>query len=211
MKPQVQHQARLSNLKCVAAAAAIAFTLAGCSSDSDSEQVAEQTSTTTVLETSGSAPSSASETQGAKPQPTKGGNAPATTSSMETMAPGGAGQGGSGDLAVNPSQVGGTCGTTKEGDVVKAAGATSCAFAKVVYERALGATYSKWSPDPTVTSILRAEVTAASPATGDAYTLTCTVGSDWGVISCKKPDDSTVGVNISNTHSKIGNRLVQDQ
>ena len=89
----------------------------------------------------------------------------------------------------NPDKIGGYCGTTYDGDKIEAgahtscgfagahtscgfAGAhTSCGFAGAIFTSAMQQTYHKWTPDPTVTSILRADFTLQSPTTGKAYTV----------------------------------------
>lgn len=55
----------------------------------------------------------------------------------------------------NPNQIGGYCGTTYDGDEIKAAAKTSCGFAGAIFTSAMQQTYSKWTPDPTVASVLR--------------------------------------------------------
>lgn len=71
----------------------------------------------------------------------------------------------------NPDKIGGYCGTTYDGDKIEAGAHTSCGFAGAIFTSAMQQTYHKWTPDPTVTSILRADFTLQSPTTGKAYTV----------------------------------------
>lgn len=91
----------------------------------------------------------------------------------------------------NPNQIGGYCGTTYDGDEIKAEAKTSCGFAGAIFTSAMQQTYSKWAPDPTVTSVLRADFTQKSPMTGQEYTVVCIIGSAQDNLSCGETINAT--------------------
>lgn len=91
----------------------------------------------------------------------------------------------------NPNQIGGYCGTTYDGDEIKAGAKTSCGFAGAIFTSAMQQTYSKWAPDPTVTSVLRADFTQKSPTTGQEYTVVCIIGSAQDTLSCGEKINAT--------------------
>ena len=91
----------------------------------------------------------------------------------------------------NPNQIGGYCGTPYDGDEIKAAATTSCGFAGAIFTSAMQQTYSKWAPDPTVTSVLRADFTQKSPTTGQEYTVVCVIGSAQDTLSCGEKINAT--------------------
>ena len=91
----------------------------------------------------------------------------------------------------NPNQVGGYCGTTYDGDEITAAAKTSCGFAGAIFTSAMQQTYSKWAPDSTVTSLLRADFTQKSPTTGQEYTIVCVIGSAQDTLSCGEKINAT--------------------
>ncbi|MGV0348600.1 MULTISPECIES: hypothetical protein [Corynebacterium] len=91
----------------------------------------------------------------------------------------------------NPNQIGGNCGTTYDGDEIKAEATTSCGFAGAIFTSAMQQTYSKWAPDPTVTSVLRADFTQKSPTTGQEYTVVCIIGSAQDTLSCGEKINAT--------------------
>ncbi len=78
------------------------------------------------------------------------------------------------------SQIGGTCGTV-DGATVTAGNSTSCGFAMNVAQQALqpGTWGPGVAPDPTVTAPWGSTtVAAASPSTGETYTMSCSSGTD---------------------------------
>lgn len=91
----------------------------------------------------------------------------------------------------NPNQIGGYCGTTYDGDEIKAEAKTSCGFAGAIFTSAMQQTYSQWAPDPTVTSVLRADFTQKSPTTGQEYTVVCIIGSAQDTLSCGETINAT--------------------
>lgn len=92
-----------------------------------------------------------------------------------------------GGFALDPAyadKIGGDCGYTPDGFAIHAGPDTSCAFAAEVYPRAIAATYSMTN-NPNVTSLPKATLSGVpSPATGQTYDLSCSVGSDGQDLSC---------------------------
>ncbi|MBY0794100.1 hypothetical protein [Corynebacterium parakroppenstedtii] len=91
----------------------------------------------------------------------------------------------------NPNQIGGYCGTTYDGDEIKAEATTSCGFAGAIFTSAMQQTYSKWAPDPTVTPIMRAGFTQKSPTTGQEYTVVCIISTAQDTLSCREKISAT--------------------
>ena len=91
----------------------------------------------------------------------------------------------------NPNQIGGYCGTTYDGDEIKAEAKTSCGFAGAIFTSAMQQTYSKWTPDPTVTPIMRADFTQKSPTTGQEYTVVCIISTAQDTLSCREKISAT--------------------
>ena len=90
---------------------------------------------------------------------------------------------------IHVGQIGGYCGTSSSGDSIDAGDATSCEFAAAVFDAAMQASYTLRSPDPTVTSVYHADVSASSPVTKQSYDLDCRMGSDQRVLTCERPGD----------------------
>lgn len=97
---------------------------------------------------------------------------------------------GSGHHIANPDQVGGHCGTTSDGDEIVADGRTSCGFAGAIFTSAMQQQFQKWAPDPTVTSVYRADFTQTSPTTGKNYTVVCVASYPLNVLSCSEKFDN---------------------
>lgn len=109
---------------------------------------------------------------------------------------------------IHVGQIGGYCGTSSSGDSIDAGDATSCEFAAAVFDAAMQASYTLRSPDPTVTSVYHADVSASSPVTKQSYDLDCRMGSDQRVLTCEKPGDKTVRVSFETADKSIWSRRV---
>ena len=92
-----------------------------------------------------------------------------------------------GALPLDPAhqgQVGGKCGTTPEGAEISVNDTTSCDFAAAVYPHAVSAEYA-WSNKPGFTSVPYTDLYGVvSPITGEAYDLTCNIGSAGFSLGC---------------------------
>lgn len=109
---------------------------------------------------------------------------------------------------IHVGQIGGYCGTSSSGDSIDAGDATSCEFAAAVFDAAMQASYTLRSPDPTVTSVYHADVSASSPATKQSYDLDCRMGSDQRVLTCEKPGDKTVRASFETADKSIWSKRV---
>ncbi|WP_408918471.1 hypothetical protein ACKFRN_08970 [Corynebacterium kefirresidentii] len=109
---------------------------------------------------------------------------------------------------IHVGQIGGYCGTSSSGDSIDAGDATSCEFAAVVFDAAMQASYTLRSPDPTVTSVYHADVSASSPVTKQSYDLDCRMGSDQRVLTCERPGDKTVRASFETADKSIWSRRV---
>ena len=108
---------------------------------------------------------------------------------------------------IHVGQIGGYCGTSSSGDSIDAGDATSCEFAAAVFDAAMQASYTLRSPDPTVTSVYHADVSASSPVTKQSYDLDCRMGSDQRVLTCERPGDKTVRASFETADKSIWSRL----
>ena len=113
-----------------------------------------------------------------------------------------------GNHNINAGQIGGYCGTSSSGDSIDAGDLTSCEFAAAVFDAAMQASYTLRSPDPTVTSVYHADVSASSPVTKQSYDLDCRMGSDQRVLTCEKPGDKTVRASFETADKSIWSRRV---
>ena len=97
-----------------------------------------------------------------------------------------------GALPLDPAhqgQVGGKCGTTPEGAEISVNKSTSCDFAAAVYPHAVSAEYA-WSNKPGFTSVPYTDLYGVvSPITGEAYDLTCNIGSAGFSLGCSGPNN----------------------
>ena len=109
---------------------------------------------------------------------------------------------------IHVGQIGGYCGTSSSGDSIDAGDATSCEFAAAVVDAAMQASYTLRSPDPTVTSVYHADVSASSPVTKQSYDLDCRMGSDQRVLTCERPGDKTVRASFETADKSIWSRRV---
>ena len=109
---------------------------------------------------------------------------------------------------IHVGQIGGYCGTSSSGDSIDAGDATSCEFAAAVFDAAMQASYTLRSPDPTVTSVYHADVSASSPGTKQSYDLDCRMGSDQRVLTCERPGDKTVRASFETADKSIWSRRV---
>ena len=109
---------------------------------------------------------------------------------------------------IHVGQIGGYCGTSSSGDSIDAGDATSCEFAAAVFDAAMQASHTLRSPDPTVTSVYHADVSASSPVTKQSYDLDCRMGSDQRVLTCEKPGDKTVRASFETADKSIWSRRV---
>ncbi|QQN48513.1 hypothetical protein [Corynebacterium kefirresidentii] len=109
---------------------------------------------------------------------------------------------------IHVGQIGGYCGTSSSGDSIDAGDATSCEFAAAVFDAAMQASYTLRSPDPTVTSVYHADVSASSPVTKQSYDLDCRMGSDQRVLTCEKPGDKTVRASFETADKSVWSRRV---
>ncbi|OFT70710.1 hypothetical protein HMPREF3145_04400 [Corynebacterium sp. HMSC05C01] len=114
-----------------------------------------------------------------------------------------------GGFQIDPAyadQVGGDCGVTPEGFSIRAGSNTSCAFAAEVWNRASVATYST-RLHGTGNTMLAADLSGVpSPATGQSYDLTCSVGSDGLSLSCMDSDNDPV-ISFEDPNREWWNRL----
>lgn len=113
-----------------------------------------------------------------------------------------------GNHNITVGQIGGYCGTSSSGDSIDAGDATSCEFAAAVFDAAMQASYTLHSPDPTVTAVYQADITANSPATKQSYNLKCHMGSDQRNLTCEKPGDKTVRASFETADKSIWSRRV---
>ena len=109
---------------------------------------------------------------------------------------------------IHVGQIGGYCGTSSSGDSIDAGDATSCEFAAAVFDAAMQASYTLRSPDPTVTSVYHADVSASSPVTKQSYDLDCRMGSDQRVLTCERPGDKTVRASFETADKSVWSRRV---
>lgn len=109
---------------------------------------------------------------------------------------------------IHVGQIGGYCGTSSSGDSIDAGDATSCEFAAAVFDAAMQASYTLRSPDPTVTSVYHADVSASSPVTKQSYDLDCRMGSDQRVLTYERPGDKTVRASFETADKSIWSRRV---
>lgn len=109
---------------------------------------------------------------------------------------------------IHVDQIGGYCGTSSSGDSIDAGDATSCEFAAAVFDAAMQASYTLRSPDPTVTAVYHADVSASSPVTKQSYDLDCRMGSDQRVLTCERPGDKTVRASFETADKSIWSRRV---
>ena len=109
---------------------------------------------------------------------------------------------------IHVGQIGGYCGTSSSGDSIDAGDATSCEFAAAVFDAAMQASYTLRSPDPTVTSVYHADVSASSPVTKQSYDLDCRMGSDQRVLTCEKPGDKTVRASFETADRNVWTKRV---
>lgn len=100
------------------------------------------------------------------------------------------------DYTINPGQIGGDCGMTADGMVLKAGDATSCEFAGTMYEAGINAEYRWRQRNPTVNGAYGAELTVASPITKETYEISCAIGSDLRYLGCGVYEDNSVHVSV---------------
>lgn len=96
-----------------------------------------------------------------------------------------------------PSKVGGPCGTTAEGAKLKAHEATSCEFARAIYQTALKTKFELSSSRPDLTPVPHASISVTSPINNESYDLKCTIGSGNTDMDCTDQSDRAVGVSVS--------------
>lgn len=113
-----------------------------------------------------------------------------------------------GNHNIHVGQIGGYCGTSSSGDSIDAGDATSCEFAAAVFDAAMQASYTLRSPDPTVTSVYHADVSASSPVTMQSYDLDCHMGSDQRVLTCEKPGDNSVRASFETADKSVWTKRV---
>lgn len=115
-----------------------------------------------------------------RPERGDGPNPERGSSGADDSAADSAGSEGSGSSAMlsDPIQTGGECGQI-DGATVTAGDATTCGFAMTVAQQAMQASYT---PDMMASGV--ATVTANSAATGETYTMNCTIGSAGGTANC---------------------------
>ena len=113
-----------------------------------------------------------------------------------------------GNHNIHVGQIGGYCGTSSSGDSIDAGDATSCEFAAAVFDAAMQASYTLRSPDPTVTAVYHADVSASSPVTKQSYDLDCHMGTDLRNLTCEKPGDNTVRASFETADKSIWSRRV---
>ena len=113
-----------------------------------------------------------------------------------------------GNHNIHVGQIGGYCGTSSSGDSIDAGDATSCEFAAAVFDAAMQASYTLRSPDPTVTSVYHADVSASSPVTKQSYNLDCRMGSDQRVLTCEKPGDRTLSASFETADRSVWTKRV---
>ncbi|WP_296215540.1 hypothetical protein [uncultured Corynebacterium sp.] len=95
-----------------------------------------------------------------------------------------------------PSKVGGACGTTAEGAKLKAHEATSCEFARAIYQTALKTKFEPFALGPDATPIPRASISVTSPVNNESYDLKCLIGSANTDMDCTDQNDRSVGVSV---------------
>ncbi|MBC6794142.1 hypothetical protein [Corynebacterium sp. LK28] len=101
-----------------------------------------------------------------------------------------------GGSRATPSKLGGSCGTTAEGAKLRAHEATSCEFARAIYQTALKAKFEPFALSPDATAIPRASISVTSPINNESYDLTCTIGSANTDMDCIDQSDRSVGVSV---------------
>lgn len=102
------------------------------------------------------------------------------------------------NLSASADQVGGNCGTI--GQLSFSANEnTSCGFAANVASAAAAAEFYIWTPDPTVTGVPAADITATSPTTGETYEMRCLIGSSRVAGTCSGGNDASVSITRNST------------
>lgn len=176
------------------AAAFIATALAACGSNQSDEVV---TLTTTVAEETTVEPSTeAQDDTSAQAQPTLADSAAESPSPAQPTLPDSAAESASpappapaqaATYSVsNSSQVGGQCASDIPNVSVETGSATSCGFAIAVFNQLVGAPWNLEGRDPTVNQLPTTYVQAASPVTGQSYSMRCYAGSDRHTITCSE-------------------------
>ncbi|WIM68232.1 hypothetical protein QP027_02185 [Corynebacterium breve] len=109
--------------------------------------------------------------------------------------------------SINAGQVGGNCGTTSQGDSIRANDSTSCEFAAAIFNSAISAQYTTVTTNPSVTALPRAQITAYSPVTQQAYNLECYVNSAGQTLTCYDPGNDGRGASFSTERMGYHGRL----
>lgn len=185
-------------LSLVLASAAV-LTLSSCNKDESSSSAQQGSNSSAAGEGSpnngsdGASPKKqsggAEKSSKGKPNPTQGasaGGSHSDDSSADSKQPQQPAQSVTSKHNIHPGQVGGDCGTTNQGDRITAGSQTSCEMAAATFDAAMNANFYMWTPDATVTSFPRADISVRSPQTGKVYDLICTVGQDNRNLGCKK-------------------------
>ncbi|MDK8305935.1 hypothetical protein QP866_03835 [Corynebacterium imitans] len=163
------------------------FTLAACGGGPASEQ-APETITVTQTTMQAEAPNSAEQQDPVEQQP--------QSDEKETQEEAPHSPTPNADYTINPGQIGGDCGMTADGMVLKAADATSCEFAGAMYEAGINAEYRWRQLSPDRNGAYGAELTVASPITKETYEISCAIGSDQRYLGCGVYDDNSVHVSV---------------
>lgn len=116
----------------------------------------------------------------------------------------------SGTDDLRTGQIGGDCGTTAAGVRIKAASATSCEFAKAVYDAALKQTFHHeyaGQLNDVAEHRYTARFTAVSPVTGGSYQMVCqeALVQSQGMNCVNPAKGKSVGTNFSPEIFKIYN------
>ncbi|MBC2682317.1 hypothetical protein [Corynebacterium anserum] len=166
--------------------------LAGCANDPSGDVNASPAADSATAVPSETQPSPS---QNHAPQPTPAGSAPETNAapqqSAATPAEG---------HQINAGQVGGVCGTTVHGDVIKAGDATSCEFAAAIYDVAINATYYPIDPGPEAPQYQHADISATSPKTGKTYNLYCEIGAPRHGLGCEQKNNKSISAYFEGTN-----------
>lgn len=184
---QVRYAQNMRIFPALSLAAIPCLILSGCSTDTESQ---EQPATITVTQTTVQGDSSASEErQDPVEQQPESDEKETQEDTPHSPAP-------NADYTINPGQIGGDCGMTADGMVLKAGDATSCEFAGAMYEAGINAEYRWRQRNPTVNGAYGAELTVASPITKETYEISCAIGSDHRYLGCGVYEDNSVHVSV---------------
>lgn len=191
-------------LSLVLASTAV-FALSSCNKDESSNSAQQGSNSSATGEGSpnndsdGTSPKKqsggAEKSSKGKPNPTQGASAGgfhSDDSSADSKQPQQPAQSVTSQHNIHSGQVGGDCGTTNQGDRITAGSRTSCEMAAATFDAAINANYYAWTPDPTVTSIPRTNLSVRSPQTGKTYNLICTVDQSHRELSCREDTGNAV-------------------